>query len=261
MVRSSQLQLEDDSDLNQSLSPSGMKAISAPVFPLQAMQKTNFGKFKALGRPAIRIFKSDSDKKKERSVRFNQDEQEEMLPDSPKSTDMDTLIAANNAKSWRYVQTLEHPPIMDFYRNTQGDGSMLPSRPSMLELLHGEKKDIDEFNDFMGKNMNIVVQMDMSEMDLSQPIPNSIRSEAPSSSIPSQTRSKFGWIEGVFFRCFLNIVGTMLYLRVSWVAAQAGILLGSLIVLLASAVTTITALSTCAICTNGDVKGGGAYFL
>ena len=33
------------------------------------------------------------------------------------------------------------------------------------------------------------------------------------------------------------------------------------IVLLSSLVTTITALSTCAICTNGDVKGGGAYFL
>ncbi|VDN41463.1 unnamed protein product [Gongylonema pulchrum] len=53
----------------------------------------------------------------------------------------------------------------------------------------------------------------------------------------------------------------MLYLRVSWVAGQAGIGLGCAVVLLASLVTFITALSTCAICTNGDVKGGGAYFL
>lgn len=78
---------------------------------------------------------------------------------------------------------------------------------------------------------------------------------------PSQNRVKFGWIQGVFVRCLLNIFGVMLYLRVSWVSGQAGVGLGSCIVLLASVVTTITALSTCAICTNGDVKGGGAYFL
>ncbi|VDO18867.1 unnamed protein product [Heligmosomoides polygyrus] len=78
---------------------------------------------------------------------------------------------------------------------------------------------------------------------------------------PTQTRVKFGWIQGVFVRCLLNIFGVMLYLRISWVAGQAGVGLGSMIVLLASLVTSITAISTCAICTNGDVKGGGAYFL
>ncbi|KAK5977421.1 Amino acid permease, partial [Trichostrongylus colubriformis] len=78
---------------------------------------------------------------------------------------------------------------------------------------------------------------------------------------PTKARVKFGWIQGVFVRCLLNIFGVMLYLRISWVAGQAGIGLGSMIVLLASLVTSITAISTCAICTNGDVKGGGAYFL
>lgn len=53
----------------------------------------------------------------------------------------------------------------------------------------------------------------------------------------------------------------MLYLRISWVAGQAGILLGSCVVILGTLITVITALSTSAICTNGQIKGGGAYYL
>uniref|UniRef100_A0A7E4ZXP3 Solute carrier family 12 member 2 n=1 Tax=Panagrellus redivivus TaxID=6233 RepID=A0A7E4ZXP3_PANRE len=47
----------------------------------------------------------------------------------------------------------------------------------------------------------------------------------------------------------------------AWVAGQAGILFGTLIVLLGSLVTLITTLSMSAICTNGMVKGGGVYYL
>jgi len=59
----------------------------------------------------------------------------------------------------------------------------------------------------------------------------------------------------------LNIWGVMLFLRLSWVIGQAGIGLGSLIVVLATSVTVITTISMCAICTNGEVKGGGTYYM
>jgi solute carrier family 12 sodium/potassium/chloride transporter 2 len=72
---------------------------------------------------------------------------------------------------------------------------------------------------------------------------------------------KFGWVQGVFIRCLLNIWGVMLFLRLSWVVGQAGILQAILIVLLATAVTIFTALSMSAISTNGQIKGGGTYYM
>ena len=72
---------------------------------------------------------------------------------------------------------------------------------------------------------------------------------------------KFGWIKGVLVRCILNIFGVIIFMRISWVVGQAGIGLATVIVLVSSVITVITALSTSAICTNGDVKGGGAYFM
>ena len=53
----------------------------------------------------------------------------------------------------------------------------------------------------------------------------------------------------------------MLFLRLSWVAGQAGFGLAASIILLATAVTIITSLSMSAICTNGEVKGGGTYYM
>uniref|UniRef100_A0A8C2WP14 Solute carrier family 12 member 3 n=1 Tax=Cyclopterus lumpus TaxID=8103 RepID=A0A8C2WP14_CYCLU len=59
----------------------------------------------------------------------------------------------------------------------------------------------------------------------------------------------------------LNIWGVILYLRLPWITAQAGIGLTWVIILLSSCITGITGLSTSAISTNGKVKGGGTYFL
>ncbi|XP_067137287.1 solute carrier family 12 member 2-like [Centruroides vittatus] len=72
---------------------------------------------------------------------------------------------------------------------------------------------------------------------------------------------RFGWVRGVFLRCILNIWGVMLFLRMGWMTGQAGIGLSIAIVGLATVVTLITTMSMSAICTNGEVKGGGAYYL
>lgn len=48
----------------------------------------------------------------------------------------------------------------------------------------------------------------------------------------------------------------MLFLRLSWVVGQAGIIESTILILTTTAVTGITALSMSAISTNGVVKGG-----
>nr|XP_034182937.1 bumetanide-sensitive sodium-(potassium)-chloride cotransporter [Osmia lignaria]XP_034182938.1 bumetanide-sensitive sodium-(potassium)-chloride cotransporter [Osmia lignaria]XP_034182940.1 bumetanide-sensitive sodium-(potassium)-chloride cotransporter [Osmia lignaria] len=78
---------------------------------------------------------------------------------------------------------------------------------------------------------------------------------------PPSTGVKFGWIQGVLLRCLLNIWGVMLFLRLSWVVAQAGIGEAILLILTTTVVTTITSLSMSAISTNGLIKGGGTYYM
>ncbi|XP_063382919.1 bumetanide-sensitive sodium-(potassium)-chloride cotransporter-like [Cydia fagiglandana] len=72
---------------------------------------------------------------------------------------------------------------------------------------------------------------------------------------------KLGWIQGVLIPCLLNIWGVMLFLRISWVVGQAGTLITMAIILVSGVVCVITTLSLSAICTNGQLKGGGVYYL
>jgi solute carrier family 12 sodium/potassium/chloride transporter 2 len=72
---------------------------------------------------------------------------------------------------------------------------------------------------------------------------------------------KLGWMQGVLMKCMLNIWGVMLYLRLTWVVGQAGLVEGLLMITIANLVTIITATSMSAVCTNGAIKAGGVYYM
>ncbi|XP_058840678.1 bumetanide-sensitive sodium-(potassium)-chloride cotransporter-like [Topomyia yanbarensis] len=72
---------------------------------------------------------------------------------------------------------------------------------------------------------------------------------------------RLGWIQGVVTPCLLNIWGVMLFLRLSWIVAEAGIIQTLLIIGLSYLVCVITTLSLSALCTNGQVKSGGLYYI
>ncbi|ESO08644.1 hypothetical protein HELRODRAFT_74876 [Helobdella robusta] len=141
--------------------------------------------------------------------------------------------------------TLESLPHADHYRNIIGPDGKLKQRPTLIEL-HEQRFQV-RWNKICRRDNISGETGKLFSAEESKPL--------------SRSSTKFGWIKGVLVRCVLNIFGVMLFLRLSWVVGQAGIGLASVIVLLASTVTTLTALSMSAICTNGEVRGGGAYYM
>jgi solute carrier family 12 (sodium/potassium/chloride transporter), member 2 len=76
-----------------------------------------------------------------------------------------------------------------------------------------------------------------------------------------QGHFKLGWIQGVLIPVLLNIYGVMLFLRMGWIVGQAGIIESLVIIAISAIVCVITSLSLSAISTNGEVKGGGIYYI
>jgi len=72
---------------------------------------------------------------------------------------------------------------------------------------------------------------------------------------------KFGTFLGVYTPSVLTILGLVMYLRFGWVVGNVGLGFTLLIVVLASSITFITALSASAIATNMHVGVGGEYFM
>uniref|UniRef100_A0A8D3DXL9 Solute carrier family 12 member 3 n=1 Tax=Scophthalmus maximus TaxID=52904 RepID=A0A8D3DXL9_SCOMX len=143
------------------------------------------------------------------------------------------IVAPPGSDAPTGYETLDSPPHYDFYANTEVWGRRRRFRPSLYQLYANHE----------------VTARDSSEEDEDE------------SKEPPPEPTRFGWVQGVMIRCMLNIWGVILFLRLPWITAQAGIGLTWAIILLSSFITGITGLSTSAIATNGKVKGGGTYFL
>lgn len=151
---------------------------------------------------------------------------------------------ANNTHTLGYL-THDAVPLSVFYRNQESMENIAGDKRPTLDQLHkGEGLENAKKRHWdASKTVEPVRGVDIETAAKTKPV------------------TKLGWIKGVLFPTLLNIWGVILFLRMPWIVASAGIGLSTIVVLLATVVTTITALSMSAVCTNGEVKGGGAYFL
>ncbi|NXP43741.1 S12A1 protein, partial [Heliornis fulica] len=152
-----------------------------------------------------------------------------------------------------YLQTFGHNtvdpvPKIDYYRNTGSISGNKLSRPSLLEIHEQLAKNI-------AVSAGSVERVANGESTTGDETAASKEEENKTGFV------KFGWVKGVLVRCMLNIWGVMLFIRLSWIVGQAGIGLGIIVIGLSVVVTTLTGISMSAICTNGVVRGGGAYYL
>ena len=77
----------------------------------------------------------------------------------------------------------------------------------------------------------------------------------------SDNGGTLGTFVGVFTPSILTILGIILFLRLGYVVGNTGLRNALLIILIATAVSTLTSISLAAISTNMEVRGGGDYYL
>uniref|UniRef100_A0A8C2PCF1 Amino acid permease/ SLC12A domain-containing protein n=1 Tax=Capra hircus TaxID=9925 RepID=A0A8C2PCF1_CAPHI len=139
-------------------------------------------------------------------------------------------------------------------------------RESSPFISHGEA---DTESVYEGKNMALFEEeMDSNPMvssllnklanytNLSQGV---VEHEEAEDSRRRQAKSPgMGTFIGVYLPCLQNILGVILFLRLTWIVGAAGVLESFLIVSMCCTCTMLTAISMSAIATNGVVPGRGA---
>ncbi|XP_029313166.1 solute carrier family 12 member 7 isoform X1 [Cottoperca gobio] len=162
-------------------------------------------------------------------------------------------------------------PILEYNRepNKYGDGVPKENSPFI------NNTDNDKGNSYDGTNMALFEE----EME-SNPMVSSLlnklanytnltqgaqeHEEADDDEGPKKKAVKspqMGTFMGVYLPCLQNILGVILFLRLTWIVGTAGILESLAIVCLCCSCTMLTAISMSAIATNGVVPAGGSYYM
>ncbi|KAK5877247.1 hypothetical protein CesoFtcFv8_024772 [Champsocephalus esox] len=162
-------------------------------------------------------------------------------------------------------------PILEYNRepNKYGDGVPKENSPFI------NNTDIDKGNSYDGTNLALFEE----EME-SNPMVSSLlnklanytnltqgaqeHEEADDDEGPKKKAVKspqMGTFMGVYLPCLQNILGVILFLRLTWIVGTAGILESLASVVLCCSCTMLTAISMSAIATNGVVPAGGSYYM
>uniref|UniRef100_A0A8C8CDW2 Solute carrier family 12 member 7b n=1 Tax=Oncorhynchus tshawytscha TaxID=74940 RepID=A0A8C8CDW2_ONCTS len=144
-----------------------------------------------------------------------------------------------------------------------GDGMPKESSPFINNTDH------DKGNLYDGKNMALFEEeMDSNPMvssllnklanytNLTQGVKEHEEADDEEGSSPA-----LGTLIGVYLPCLQNILGVILFLRLTWIVGTAGIMESLAIVVMTCSCTMLTAISMSAIATNGVVPAGGSYYM
>ncbi|XP_069565901.1 solute carrier family 12 member 7-like isoform X2 [Brachyistius frenatus] len=147
-----------------------------------------------------------------------------------------------------------------------GDDNQRESSP----FIHS---DSDREHDYEGKNMALFEE----EMDSTPMVASLLNKLANYTNLTQGVREheeaedgvrrvavmvpQMGTFIGVYLPCMQNILGVILFLRLTWIVGTAGILGSFAIVSMCCICTLLTAISMSAIATNGVVPAGGSYYM
>nr|XP_040022675.1 solute carrier family 12 member 7 isoform X2 [Gasterosteus aculeatus aculeatus] len=162
-------------------------------------------------------------------------------------------------------------PILKYNRepNKYGDGVPKENSPFI------NNTDNDKGNNYDGTNMALFedeIEINPMVSSLLNKLANYTNltqgaqehEEADNDEGPKKKEVKspqMGTFMGVYLPCLQNILGVILFLRLTWIVGTAGILESLAIVLLCCSCTMLTAISMSAIATNGVVPAGGSYYM